>query len=98
MSSTEHGDRESKDENESSEAASAPESSPASAPAPAAAPAPAPAAEPAAAPADAQHLVKLSYHDSGIDIRDPLLHVTPAKSKKVKKSDSCVGFHCLIFY
>ncbi|XP_063394518.1 oxidation resistance protein 1 isoform X13 [Cydia fagiglandana] len=34
-------------------------------------------------PADALHLVKLSYHDSGIDIRDPLLHVTPAKSKKV---------------
>ncbi|XP_022824874.1 oxidation resistance protein 1 isoform X5 [Spodoptera litura] len=32
---------------------------------------------------DAQHLVKLSYHDSGIDIRDPLLHVTPANSKKV---------------
>ncbi|XP_048005739.1 nuclear receptor coactivator 7 isoform X3 [Leguminivora glycinivorella] len=35
-------------------------------------------------PADALHLVKLSYHDSGIDIRDPLLHVTPAKSKKVR--------------
>ncbi|XP_061710235.1 oxidation resistance protein 1 isoform X9 [Cydia pomonella] len=34
-------------------------------------------------PANALHLVKLSYHDSGIDIRDPLLHVTPAKSKKV---------------
>ncbi|CAK1548397.1 unnamed protein product [Leptosia nina] len=32
---------------------------------------------------DAAHLVKLSYHDSGIDIRDPLLHVTPANSKKV---------------
>ncbi|XP_047039311.1 oxidation resistance protein 1 isoform X2 [Helicoverpa zea] len=36
-----------------------------------------------AADDDAQHLVKLSYHDSGIDIRDPLLHVTPANSKKV---------------
>ncbi|XP_075984072.1 TLD domain-containing protein mustard isoform X16 [Anticarsia gemmatalis] len=36
-----------------------------------------------AADDDAQHLVKLSYHDSGIDIRDPLLHVTPAHSKKV---------------
>lgn len=34
---------------------------------------------------DVQHLVKLSYHDSGIDIRDPLLNanVTPANSKKV---------------
>lgn len=32
---------------------------------------------------DAQHLVKLSYHDSGIDIRDPVLHVTPATAKKV---------------
>ncbi|XP_039765441.1 oxidation resistance protein 1 isoform X1 [Pararge aegeria] len=32
---------------------------------------------------DAAHLVKLSYHDSGIDIRDPLLHVTPTNSKKV---------------
>ncbi|KAL0895544.1 hypothetical protein ABMA27_011647 [Loxostege sticticalis] len=32
---------------------------------------------------DAQHLVKLSYHDSGIDIRDPLLHVTPTNAKKV---------------
>ncbi|XP_063834374.1 oxidation resistance protein 1 isoform X3 [Ostrinia nubilalis] len=31
---------------------------------------------------DAQHLVKLSYHDSGIDIRDPLLHVTPTNAKK----------------
>ncbi|XP_021200355.3 oxidation resistance protein 1 isoform X8 [Helicoverpa armigera] len=36
-----------------------------------------------AADDDAQHLVKLSYHDSGIDIRDPLLHVTPNNSKKV---------------
>lgn len=36
------------------------------------------------APADdAHHLVKLSYHDSGIDIRDPLLHVTPNNTKKV---------------
>ncbi|XP_013166676.1 PREDICTED: oxidation resistance protein 1 isoform X6 [Papilio xuthus] len=36
------------------------------------------------APRDAaRHLVKLSYHDSGIDIRDPLLHVTPVNSKKV---------------
>ncbi|CAH2990193.1 unnamed protein product [Chilo suppressalis] len=36
------------------------------------------------APADdAQYLVKLSYHDSGIDIRDPLLHVTPTNAKKV---------------
>ncbi|CAH0722765.1 unnamed protein product, partial [Brenthis ino] len=34
-------------------------------------------------PRDAAHLVKLSYHDSGIDIRDPLLHVTPNTSKKV---------------
>lgn len=34
-------------------------------------------------PNDAAHLVKLSYHDSGIDIRDPLLHVTPNTSKKV---------------
>ncbi|XP_049887379.1 oxidation resistance protein 1 isoform X3 [Pectinophora gossypiella] len=33
---------------------------------------------------DAQHLVKLSYHDSGIDIRDPVLHVTPTNSKKVR--------------
>ncbi|XP_046967313.1 oxidation resistance protein 1 isoform X3 [Vanessa cardui] len=32
---------------------------------------------------DAAHLVKLSYHDSGIDIRDPLLHVNTANSKKV---------------
>ncbi|XP_052737371.1 oxidation resistance protein 1 isoform X2 [Bicyclus anynana] len=32
---------------------------------------------------DAAHLVKLSYHDSGIDIRDPLLHVTPTNAKKV---------------
>ncbi|XP_022126622.2 nuclear receptor coactivator 7 isoform X4 [Pieris rapae] len=32
---------------------------------------------------DAAHLVKLSYHDSGIDIRDPILHVTPANAKKV---------------
>ncbi|XP_072935805.1 nuclear receptor coactivator 7 isoform X16 [Epargyreus clarus] len=32
---------------------------------------------------DGRHLVKLSYHDSGIDIRDPLLHVTPTNSKKV---------------
>lgn len=32
---------------------------------------------------DAQHLVKLSYHDSGIDIRDPVLHVTPTNAKKV---------------
>ncbi|CAH2099716.1 unnamed protein product [Euphydryas editha] len=32
---------------------------------------------------DAAHLVKLSYHDSGIDIRDPLLHANPANSKKV---------------
>ncbi|XP_052753621.1 nuclear receptor coactivator 7 isoform X22 [Galleria mellonella] len=32
---------------------------------------------------DAQHLVKLSYHDSGIDIREPLLHVTPINTKKV---------------
>lgn len=32
---------------------------------------------------DAQHLVKLSYHDSGIDIRDPVLHVTPTYAKKV---------------
>lgn len=40
-------------------------------------------AEAEAAP-DAQHLVKLSYHDSGIDIRDPMLHVTPANSKKVR--------------
>ncbi|CAH2099718.1 unnamed protein product [Euphydryas editha] len=31
---------------------------------------------------DAAHLVKLSYHDSGIDIRDPLLHANPANSKK----------------
>ncbi|XP_022126620.2 oxidation resistance protein 1 isoform X2 [Pieris rapae] len=31
---------------------------------------------------DAAHLVKLSYHDSGIDIRDPILHVTPANAKK----------------
>ncbi|KAM3966858.1 TLD domain-containing protein mustard isoform 3-T4 [Aphomia sociella] len=31
---------------------------------------------------DAQHLVKLSYHDSGIDIREPLLHVTPINTKK----------------
>ncbi|CAG9576005.1 unnamed protein product [Danaus chrysippus] len=31
---------------------------------------------------DAAHLVKLSYHDSGIDIRDPLLHVNTANSKK----------------
>ncbi|XP_068628973.1 nuclear receptor coactivator 7 isoform X3 [Battus philenor] len=31
----------------------------------------------------ARHLVKLSYHDSGIDIRDPMLHVTPVNSKKV---------------
>lgn len=30
-----------------------------------------------------RHLVKLSYHDSGIDIRDPLLHVTPTTAKKV---------------
>ncbi|CAK1600006.1 unnamed protein product [Parnassius mnemosyne] len=36
------------------------------------------------APRDAaRHLVKLSYHDSGIDIREPLLHVTPVNSKKV---------------
>lgn len=34
-------------------------------------------------PEDAAHLVKLSYHDSGIDIRDPLLHVNTANSKKV---------------
>lgn len=33
---------------------------------------------------DAQHLVKLSYHDSGIDIRDPVLHVTPTNAKKVR--------------
>ncbi|XP_045761013.1 oxidation resistance protein 1 isoform X13 [Maniola jurtina] len=32
---------------------------------------------------DAAHLVKLSYHDSGIDIREPLLHVTPTNAKKV---------------
>ncbi|XP_038208652.1 oxidation resistance protein 1 isoform X5 [Zerene cesonia] len=32
---------------------------------------------------DAAHLVKLSYHDSGIDIRDPMLHVAPNTSKKV---------------
>lgn len=31
----------------------------------------------------AQHLVKLSYHDSGIDIRDPVLHVNTANTKKV---------------
>ncbi|CAG4924199.1 unnamed protein product [Colias eurytheme] len=31
---------------------------------------------------DAAHLVKLSYHDSGIDIRDPMLHVAPNTSKK----------------
>lgn len=36
-----------------------------------------------APPDDAHHLVKLSYHDSGIDIRDPLLNVTPANAKKV---------------
>ncbi|XP_013193063.2 nuclear receptor coactivator 7 isoform X4 [Amyelois transitella] len=34
-------------------------------------------------PDDAQHLVKLSYHDSGIDIRDPLLHVNAVNTKKV---------------
>ncbi|XP_037964092.2 oxidation resistance protein 1 isoform X7 [Plutella xylostella] len=39
--------------------------------------------EPPAADDGAQHLVKLSYHDSGIDIRDPVLHVTPAQQKKV---------------
>ncbi|XP_060810602.1 nuclear receptor coactivator 7 isoform X5 [Amyelois transitella] len=33
-------------------------------------------------PDDAQHLVKLSYHDSGIDIRDPLLHVNAVNTKK----------------
>ncbi|XP_073945943.1 TLD domain-containing protein mustard isoform X4 [Choristoneura fumiferana] len=77
--STEHGDRESKEDAESTEATRAPEASPAPAPELAAPPAPAPVA----APSDAQHLVKLSYHDSGIDIRDPLLHVTPAKSKTV---------------
>ncbi|XP_037964087.2 oxidation resistance protein 1 isoform X3 [Plutella xylostella] len=38
--------------------------------------------EPPAADDGAQHLVKLSYHDSGIDIRDPVLHVTPAQQKK----------------
>ncbi|XP_050673175.1 nuclear receptor coactivator 7 isoform X4 [Leptidea sinapis] len=32
---------------------------------------------------DAAHLVKLSYHDSGIDIRDPLINVTPNNTKKV---------------
>lgn len=31
----------------------------------------------------AQHLVKLSYHDSGIDIRDPLLNVNTNNTKKV---------------
>ncbi|XP_030027711.2 oxidation resistance protein 1 isoform X3 [Manduca sexta] len=38
-------------------------------------------AEPAEPSDDARHLVKLSYHDSGIDIRDPLLHVTPNNKK-----------------
>lgn len=33
---------------------------------------------------EGQHLVKLSYHDSGIDIRDPMLHITPNATKKVK--------------
>ncbi|XP_052753612.1 oxidation resistance protein 1 isoform X4 [Galleria mellonella] len=36
---------------------------------------------------DAQHLVKLSYHDSGIDIREPLLHVTPINTKKDHQTD-----------
>uniref|UniRef100_A0A2A4JK88 Oxidation resistance protein 1 n=1 Tax=Heliothis virescens TaxID=7102 RepID=A0A2A4JK88_HELVI len=42
---------------------------------------------------DAQHLVKLSYHDSGIDIRDPLLHVTPANSKKGSLVDCDEYYH-----
>ncbi|CAH1643337.1 unnamed protein product [Spodoptera littoralis] len=42
---------------------------------------------------DAQHLVKLSYHDSGIDIRDPLLHVTPANSKKGSLIDCDDYYH-----
>ncbi|KAH9634210.1 hypothetical protein HF086_001412 [Spodoptera exigua] len=42
---------------------------------------------------DAQHLVKLSYHDSGIDIRDPLLHVTPANSKKGSLIDCDEYYH-----
>lgn len=44
---------------------------------------------------DAQHLVKLSYHDSGIDIRDPVLHVTPSNAKKVSlKSSSSNIYRC----
>ncbi|XP_013166673.1 PREDICTED: oxidation resistance protein 1 isoform X3 [Papilio xuthus] len=44
------------------------------------------------APRDAaRHLVKLSYHDSGIDIRDPLLHVTPVNSKKDSHSVSSLS-------
>nr|XP_049698284.1 oxidation resistance protein 1 isoform X5 [Helicoverpa armigera] len=46
-----------------------------------------------AADDDAQHLVKLSYHDSGIDIRDPLLHVTPANSKKGSLVDCDEYYH-----
>ncbi|XP_075983975.1 TLD domain-containing protein mustard isoform X4 [Anticarsia gemmatalis] len=46
-----------------------------------------------AADDDAQHLVKLSYHDSGIDIRDPLLHVTPAHSKKGSLVDYDECYH-----
>ncbi|XP_049698285.2 oxidation resistance protein 1 isoform X6 [Helicoverpa armigera] len=46
-----------------------------------------------AADDDAQHLVKLSYHDSGIDIRDPLLHVTPNNSKKGSLVDCDEYYH-----
>ncbi|XP_030027713.2 oxidation resistance protein 1 isoform X5 [Manduca sexta] len=44
-------------------------------------------AEPAEPSDDARHLVKLSYHDSGIDIRDPLLHVTPNNKKVYSDAD-----------
>lgn len=57
--------------------------SPTPTPAPTLAPAPTPVPVPAPSAESAQHLVKLSYHDSGIDIRDPLLHVTPTTNKKV---------------
>ncbi|CAB3237511.1 unnamed protein product [Arctia plantaginis] len=46
---------------------------------------------------DAQHLVKLSYHDSGIDIRDPLLNAnaTPASSKKGSMIDCDEYYHVI---
>lgn len=47
---------------------------------------------------DAAHLVKLSYHDSGIDIRDPLLHVNTANKKVIRKNHFTIIIIYYMYY